>query len=157
MKRVLLIFSCVLLTGMIFQACKPSDEKIKAEVEQALADDNYLVTATVKNGIVTLEGVLVSDEQKANAEELVSSLNAVKSVVNNIIVPPPAPVISPDDTIRTVIEDGLLTGGFKEVKVEVKDKEVTLTGSLKKADLDKVMKIVNASNPAKVNNKLKLK
>lgn len=151
---------CMLFVGVTLKSCKPSDAKIQSNVEKAI-EQNYeiMITPVVSNGVVTLTGSAESAEQKMAVENTVKSVKDVKSVVNNIIVVTPAPevVVNPDDTIISDINSKLTSGGFKGVKVEVSNGEVTLSGDIKKSDLPKVMQIANESNPKKVNNKLNLK
>lgn len=156
MRKVIFMMSAVLLSVVLMQSCKPSDEKVQKAVDAVLTATVPGVTATVKDQVVTLTGTVESEQQKASAETAVKSVKDVKSVVNNIVVEPPV-VINPDDTITTTITTALNAAGFKTVNVSVKDGEVTLTGDVKKADLKKVMQVANESNPKKVINQLNVK
>lgn len=157
MKRIAFIIACVIITGITFQSCKESDQKIQGEVNKVLAKDYAKIKSEVKDGVVTLTGIVESMEEKTGAENVVHSLKPVKSVVNNIEVQVPPPPVNPDDTLKSAVEAGLTVAGFKDVKVEVANGEVTLTGDIKKKDLTKVMQVANEAKPQKVNNKLNLK
>lgn len=160
MKKIALIITCMILSGLAFQSCKQSDQKLNDEVEKVLKDRYTSVSSSVKDGGVTLTGTVDSPQEKTAAGEAVRSVKNVKEVTNNIQVreiEPAAPIVNPDDTIKNEVITKLETGGYKDVKVDVKNGEITLTGSLKRSDLTKVMQIANESNPKKVTNDIKLK
>jgi len=143
----------------VLQSCKPDDGKIQKEVGVALNSSPSTISTSVKGGVVTLTGTVASEAEKTAAEEAIKAIKDIKSIDNKIVVElPPAPVISPSDSIRMHIEAALNTAGFKDVKVEVSpESEITLTGNVKRADLKKVMQIANETKPKKVNNKLNTK
>lgn len=155
MKRSILILATTLLVGLGFYSCKPSDEKISKEIATVLSAYPD-AKVTIKDGVATITGTALDDAAKAQIEGIVKSVKGVKSVVDNIEVKP-AVVINNDTTISSTISAALTAGGFKDVVATVKDGEVTLTGDLKKADLVKVMQIVNEASPKKVINQLNLK
>lgn len=156
MKTKILICTLALFAGISFYSCKPNDEKLQKEVTNALSVQPT-VSSSVKDGVVTLTGIVESEEAKTAAEASVKSVKDIKSVVNNIEVKKPEPVINPDDVLNSSITSALTSAGFKDVVVSVKDGEVTLTGTVKKADLKKVMQIANEAKPKKVTNQLKTK
>jgi len=159
MKKVLFVLMVGLLSGIMFQSCGPNDEKLQKEVTLIVQKEVPQVSAVVQKGIVTLNGVVESDDMKATAERLAKEVKGIKSVINNVTVHKPEPpvTINPDTTIQTSVETKLRDAGFKDVSVTVKDGEVILAGDLKRADLTKVMQIANESNPRKVTNNLNLK
>lgn len=154
MKKSVLISAFALLLSVVMFSCKPSDEKIQKQVETALSSVNGEITPKVKDGVVTLYGFVTSDEAKTAAEKAVKGLKDVKSVTNNIQVQIP---VNPDVELAKVLTTGLQNGGFADIKADVKDGVVTLTGDVKRADLQKVLEIVHGSNPQKVENKLNIK
>lgn len=157
MKKSVLISAFALLLSVVMFSCKPSDEKIQKQVETALSSVNGEITPKVKDGVVTLDGVVASDEAKTAAETAVKGLKDVKSVTNNIQVQIPVNPVNPDVELAKVLTTGLQNGGFADIKADVKDGVVTLTGDVKRADLQKVLEIVHGSNPQKVENKLNIK
>lgn len=66
-------------------------------------------------------------------------------------VPVPV-VISADDSLTTMLKDA--TRDYPTVNSSVSNGEVTLTGTLSKQKLPKLMQAVNALHPKKVNQKL---
>lgn len=157
MRRTLLIYVVALLSGVILYSCKPSDEKLQKAVETALTTSgNTAIAGTVKEGVATITGTVESEEAKAAIEAAVKAVKDIKSVDNKIEVVVPVK-INPDDTLVTTINEALSAAGFSAVKVAVANGEVTLTGDVKKADLQKVMEIANGANPAKVINQLTIK
>lgn len=158
MKTKFLIGVLALFLGVTLYSCKPSDEKLQKQVETALAAVPG-ISSSVKDAVVTLTGVVDSDEAKAQAETLAKGIKSIKSVVNNIEVKKPEPVvqINPDDVLKTTINDAFTAAGFSGITVDIKDGEVSLSGDVKKADLQKVMQIANESKPKKVINNLTIK
>jgi hypothetical protein len=67
-----------------------SDERIRENVCEALSDDDRVdasnIEVTVKNGEVTLSGLVPDRETKRLAEDCVENLSGVKDVQNNIRV-----------------------------------------------------------------------
>ncbi len=154
-KSVLFYVSALLISALMF-SCTASDEKVQKEVNTALTAVNTNVNASVKDRVVTLTGVVESEESKMAAETAVRSVKDVKSVMNNIEVKAPV-VVNPDNEMTTKINAALAVGGFQDVKVSVNNGVVTLTGDVKRADLQKVMQIANEAQPRQVENKLNIK
>lgn len=142
-------------------SCKPKDQDLQKSVQTVLSTTTKGVESSVKDGVLTLTGVVDSQEAKAAAETAVKSVKDIKSVVNNIevkapVVETPAVTINADDTLKALITTGLTAGGFNSIMANVKDGVVTLTGDVKRADLAKVMQIANEASPKKVINELKI-
>ncbi|MFR0677823.1 BON domain-containing protein [Dysgonomonas sp.] len=163
MKKILFIITCILISGMAMQSCKQSDGNLKKEVDKEIAERyNSTISTSVKDGVVTLTGTVESEQEKTSIQSDVEAVGHVKTVVNNISVNdsniiPEEPVINSGDTIKSTIESKLETEGFKDVKVDIHNGDVVLSGDLKRSDLTKVMQIVNESSSGKVTNNLKLK
>ncbi len=160
MKRKVLSGFAALCLGLVVVSCGPNDAKIQKDVATKLQTTTLPVTATVQKGAVSLEGIVETDAQKADAEAAVKAIKGVKSVINNITVtppPPPAPVITPDQAFNTVISTALTASGLTGVTAVVADSVITLTGEVAKAELKKVMQVVNDLKPKKVVNELKVK
>jgi osmotically-inducible protein OsmY len=66
-----------------------------------------------------------------------------------------APVTSLDDSLRTQLTDA--TKDYPGVTATVDNGEVTLTGTISRDKLPKLMQAVHALNPKKVNNNLTIK
>ena len=156
MKTKLLLCAAVLFAGIAFSSCKPSDKELQKAVTTGISAVSSAVSSEVKKGEVTLTGVVNSPDLKAAAEEAAKAVKGIKSVVNNIEVQLPAPVITPDQALQTAVSAAISAGGaaFGKVAAAVKDSVITLTGEVKKADLQKVMQIVNGLKPKKVANSL---
>lgn len=156
LKNAALAFALVAGLSAGLTSCKSQEKKdaeAKAKIEAAAPG----VTVTVKDGVATLSGEMANDADKAAAEAAAQKVEGIKSVVNQTTVtPPPAPVvINPDqvliDAANTVAKN------FAGVTAAVKDGIVTLTGEIKKAELQKLMAAINAIHPKKVENKLVIK
>lgn len=158
MKKMTLFYALILFIGISISSCRTDDLKTTKNVETALIENNIMATSSVKNGIVTLTGEVESEEAKAKAEELIKSIKGVRRIVNDlaVVVPePPKPVVTPDDSLKIVLVGALESAGYYGVGVDVAEQEVVLTGDVKKADLKKIVKIVNDAKPKKVTNNLK--
>ena len=150
-----------LSSGVFFSSCnnQPKDSKIesdfkdKAKVNPQLANIN----ANVNDGVLTLTGQCPDENCKTSAEQAAHDVKGVKSVVNNIsIAPAAAPVVVADDaTLKNSVD--AVVKKYKDVSADVQNGEVTLRGSIKRDDLQKLMMDVNALQPKKVNNQLTVK
>lgn len=153
MKQIALTTAVALGLVLSMPSCKSQAEKdaeLKAKIEAAAPG----VTVTVSEGVATLSGTVNDDAAKTQVETAVKNVSGVKSVVNNIDVPPPV-IINPDETLITAV-NGVLTN-FAGVTATVNQGVVTLTGDIKRADLQGLMQAVNALNPKSVDNKLNIK
>jgi hyperosmotically inducible periplasmic protein len=147
------IFSGILLMGaltLFVTSCKPKDADVQAKIVEALkATPGFSVA--VKDGVATLTGVVENDAAKAAAEAAIKGIKGVASVVNNVTVTPPI-VFSADEVLGNGAKAAL--AAFGTVSSMVKDGIITLTGSLKRDDLAKVMSAVQALKPVKVVNQI---
>lgn len=151
----LLMIAAVLTFTII--SCKPKDSEIQQNLTTALSSYQG-VSASVTDGVATLTGEVTDPATKTNAEEEAKKVKGVKSVVNNLTVaPPPAPVsISADDSLRNAV-NAAISSDYKDVQATVNDGVVTLTGSIKRSDLPKLMQKVNEMRPKRVENQLVIK
>jgi hyperosmotically inducible periplasmic protein len=141
---------------------KPKDEDIQAALTKGLSavPELSMVTAAVKDGVVTLTGECKDEAGKTNAENIVKAIPGVQSVVNNCTItpppPPPAPVvIAADDPLSKGVADA--TKDFPMVKSTVKDGVITLSGEIKKSDLTRLMQSLHTLKPKKIENQLTIK
>ncbi|MEO5681474.1 MAG: BON domain-containing protein [Chitinophagaceae bacterium] len=135
-------------------------EKTVTEKITAISSDVSDASASVKDGVVTLNGMFKDDASKAQFEATVKAIPGVKSVVNNSTVapPPPAPAaveVTADDPLVKGVTDA--TKDFPGVKADVKDGVITLTGDIKRSSLPMLMKSLNTLKPKKIENKLTIK
>jgi hyperosmotically inducible protein len=165
--KLLLLCTSVAVMSTTIVSCKSKvkDEDVKTAAESALKANPDLqgVTVSVADGVASLSGEVKDDASKAAAESAVKAVNGVKSVNNSINVTPapvpgPAvttPAISGDDELKKTVVDAVKdnTG----VTAEVKDSVITLTGTIKKSELPKLMQKLHALKPKKVENKLTVK
>lgn len=149
-------FTRVLALCVAVAACGPTDADIQADANKAVAATPGLSVA-VASGVATISGQAADETAKTAAETAVKSVKGVKSVVNNATVaPPPAPVvISADDSLKTNVAAALKD--TPTLTASVQDGVVTLTGTVSKAALPKVMQAIHALHPKKVENKATVK
>lgn len=158
------VFAFVAGISLLLVSCSPSDEQINQSVQKVLTENASLspVSANVKDGVVTLTGEVESETQRTLAETSVASLDGVKSVVNSVTVKPPGP--SPEE-VKKMADDALVqkvNANFATYKVTgvtatAVDSVVTLTGQIKRSDLQNAMKSAMESGAKKVENKLTIK
>lgn len=140
--------------AFMLSACKskPSDADIQAKVETAIASTPG-VSAAVKDGVVTLTGLVGSEDEKTNVESSVNALTTegVKSVVDNIEVEA-APMV-PDaatasDALAASVRDA--TKDFPGITATVADSVITVTGEIDQAKVKTLKSGLDALNPKKV-------
>jgi osmotically-inducible protein OsmY len=155
MKRTFqFMLVAIAVLAISFTSCKskPKDADIKAAVEKILAADPMMAgtSVSVEKGVATISGVCKDDACKAACEKAVAAVKGVKSVVNNCeVAPPPPPVeIVADDPLTQAVTDALKA--FPGVSATVKDGIISLTGSIAKADRQKLMMVLQALKPKKV-------
>jgi hyperosmotically inducible periplasmic protein len=157
MKKLL---SITALATLLFLApsCKSKvkDADIKKEVETKLATISSTsgLTADVTDGVTTVNGEVPDAATQAGIGPAIKDIKGVKSVINNTTIAPvvEAPVITPDDPLTIAVRDAIKDD--PGVVAEVNDGVVTLTGTIRKTDLPKLMQKINATRPKKVDNKL---
>ena len=142
-----------------FTSCKPKDADIKSAIEKKISATPEMAgtTVDVKDGVATLSGNCKDDACKQMCEKEVTTIKGVKSVVNNCTVtpppPPPAPVvINVDEQLIKAVADAVKD--FPTVKTAVKEGVITLTGTIKKEGLQKLMPALQSLKPKKVENQL---
>jgi hyperosmotically inducible periplasmic protein len=161
-KFVQLCLAITLFAGISFQSCgnKTKDSDIQNSFnEKARADASLAnITATVNEGVITLNGQCPDASCKTNAETAAKDVKGVKSVVNNITVmaPPPPPTVDADATIRTSAE--AITKRFPGVTADVQNGRVTLRGTVKSSDeMQKVVRAFNEANIKSFSNQITVK
>ncbi|MEO9005012.1 MAG: BON domain-containing protein [Ginsengibacter sp.] len=154
--------SAFLLMSVLLFSCAPKDSDVQVKVnEKFTASPNLMgASATVADGVATLTGEVTDEVAKTEAEASAKDVKGVKSVVNNLTVtpppPPPPPMnVNPDSALTQGVTDA--TKDFPTVKASVNNGEITLTGSIKRADLQKLMQTLNTLKPSKINNQLTIK
>ena len=154
------MLSLMLMSSMFFIGCGQKDSDIKASVEEKLKANTEMttpMTVSVTDGVVTLSGECKDEACKAKCEELAKSAKGVKSVINNAVVAtvqPPVEVAT-DDALTTGVRDA--TKDHPTVQATVTNGVVTLTGEIKRDQLQKLMQTLNTLNPVKIENKLTIK
>lgn len=144
--------------AIFFAACAPKDADIQKDVNNKLQQNaNFAgITASVTGGVVTLNGNCETAGCDAAATDAVKPVKGVKEVKSNITVSlpqPAAPVeITADDPLKAAVNDAIST--YNNVSASVSDGVVTLTGKIKRADLQPLMMKLNGLKPKKIENKL---
>ena len=161
-SRKLLISLCVPALAILILACSkgPDDATVTNNVKAKISADSpalaNAVAVSTHEGAVTLTGAVDSDAVKAKVEQLAKSAEGVKSVVNNLTVKPPI-TFSADTTIKDAVTANLAREKITGVTVDVVNGEVTLRGTIERANLQKAMIAANDAKPKKVNNQMTIK
>jgi hyperosmotically inducible protein len=135
-------------TSIVACKSKVSDADLQAKVETVLTN-NPTVSADVKDGVITLNGTVTSEEEKAALENAVKSTEgkAIKSVVNNITV---QQIEINTDTADLSAKVAEATKDFPSVQASVNDGVITVTGELEQARIVVLKQALDALNPKKV-------
>ncbi|MBL7698256.1 MAG: BON domain-containing protein [Chitinophagaceae bacterium] len=154
MQQLLKLTLLFLLSAAVSCKSGPTDEQINQEVSSTLTGG---VTASVKDGVVTLSGTCPDEPCKSSSETSAKNAKGVKSVVNNIVVsaPPPPVEMTQTDSLKKSVD--ALVASYKTVQATVDNGVVTLTGEIKRSQLTTLMQSVNELKPKKVENKLVIK
>jgi len=162
MKKI--IFSLLTATLFLLTSCKPSDEQISESVQKVLTSNTSLspISASVKDGVVTITGEVESDAAKTLAEGSLTGIKGVKSVVNSVTVKPAGPTPEElkkmsDDALLKKVNDNFATYKVQGITATVGDSIVTLTGQIKRSELKNAMKAAMESGATKVENKMTIK
>jgi len=152
MKKMSIAAAVVL--AVAFSGCKPKDADIQKSLQ---AKEPAGITVSVTSGVASLNGEVADEAAKAGAEKIAADEKGVKSVSNNLTVHVEAPVFTPpviaaDDPLAASVKDAVKD--HPTVTASVADGVIMLTGSIKKADLPKLMMNLQSLHPKKVDNKL---
>ncbi|TAM97676.1 MAG: hypothetical protein EPN39_10805 [Chitinophagaceae bacterium] len=93
-KRMLQTVKAIVLCGcslLMFASCKPDNKQIAKSVTSAATAIAPNVTATAKEGIVTLNGMVPDNTVKSTLDSMVKKLNGVVSVVDSTSIESPSP------------------------------------------------------------------
>ena len=107
-----------------------NDSEIAVAVQHALTWDVFIpksVTATVKSGAVTLEGVVGWNFEREAADHAVRSLKGVVSVRNAIALAPPSSATQVKEKVQAALQRQA-TADAKSIHIETSGGKVTLTG-----------------------------
>lgn len=158
MKITKPLIAIFLSASLLFFSCKPKDSDLQSKITEKLSANPECAgaSATVTGGVATLTGEVKDDSCKNIAATTAEGIKGIKSVVNNLtVIPPPPPPVNPDNALTQGVTDA--TKDFPTVKASVSNGEITLTGSIKRADLTKLMQTLNTLHPTKINNQLTIK
>jgi hyperosmotically inducible periplasmic protein len=142
---------------------KPKDSDLTTNVQSKVGTIDPGISVDTKEGVVTLSGMVSSQEAISEAEQAAQGVEGVKSVQNNLTVKPAAPeettasTANADASLKSSVESNLTKYGVTGVTVAVNNGEVTLTGDIKRNKLQDAMKAANEAQPTKVNNQMSIK
>ncbi|GGF02854.1 BON domain-containing protein [Flavobacterium limi] len=142
-------------------ACTPKDADIQKEINAKLADTPE-IQVTVHEGVATIVGTCNDEAFKKNIERSVKAVKGVKSVVNNCQIPEPnvepaaaAVIINSDADLDKSV--GKVIKSYEGVSATVVGGVVTLSGEIKRSQLQPLIQSIQELKPQKVDNKLIIK
>lgn len=158
-RNFLILFA---FSSLSFISCKPKDSDFQAKIEQSLkaSPETAGVTVDVKGGTATLSGEVKDKDAKEKAYRAAWDVNGIKKVENRITIAPAvveAPVvqINSDSTLMQGVKDA--TKDFSTVTANVNAGVISLTGSIKRSDLQNLMMSLNTLKAKKIENHLTIK
>lgn len=141
-------------------SCSPKDADLEKQISEKLNTPGIHVT--VHDGVATIIGNCDDEAFKKNIERSVKSVEGVKSVINNCQIPEPnvepaaaAVVINPDNDLDKSV--GKVIKAYDGVSATVVGGVVTLSGEIKREQLQPLIQSVQELKPKKVDNKLTIK
>lgn len=147
--------------SLSLMACSPNDADIQKEISEKLGDAPS-VQVTVHEGVATIVGTCDDETFKKNIERSVKAVKGVKSVVNNCQLPQPneepaaaAVIINSDADLDKSV--GKVIKGYDGVSATVVGGVVTLSGEIKRNQLQPLIQSIQELKPQKVDNKLTIK
>jgi hyperosmotically inducible periplasmic protein len=98
-KRLIACFAGAFALLSVACGDAPADGEIAVKVDQEIANSPVLgdaqIEVSARGGVVTLTGVVASEEQVENAERLAWSVEGVDAVESRLQVSPPAGAAEP--------------------------------------------------------------
>jgi hyperosmotically inducible periplasmic protein len=148
----------MLAIAVMAVACGKSDADItKAVTDKLKADGVAGVTATVKDGVVTLTGEVADVTVKSKAEASAKAVEGVKSVTNSVTTKP-LPTATPaaaDPALTGKITEDLKKAGCTGATVTVVNGKVTVTGEVPSAKYATCIQTIQQSGITGIDNQLK--
>lgn len=153
------MITLVLLLGIFAISCnKVSDADIQQEAQETINAKPELtgVQISVQNRVATLTGVVQDEALKTYAENQITEVKHVTTVINQLQVVPPAPDYTAlDNVLNTGLQDALKD--HKAVTATAKNGIITLEGEINEKDLPTLMQKINALQPEQVVNNITVK
>lgn len=156
----------IMVFTAFFWGCKSEnhDAAIQTAVTGNLSN-RPTISATVKDGIVTLTGECPDKDCRSNSEDAVKKIDHVKKVVNNITIVvassnttnsnnSPAQISADENLINSVSD---VIKNYNGVQASVDHGVITLRGEIKRSNLQELIIKLNDLNPKQVINELAIK
>ena len=153
LKNALSVFAIVsaLTFSMVSCKSKVSDADLKSKVEQAITS-TPTVTVSAKDGVITLNGVVASEQAKSSIEATVKAADTknITTVVNNIIVQTASDIVvnTIDSDLGTRIGD--IIKDFPKIQTSVNDGVITVRGEVEQNRVTVLKQALDALNPRRV-------
>lgn len=140
----------VLIAGCGDRKSKDADVKAdlvtKAKKEKAFSGVRF----TVRNGIVTLNGICPTEKSKTTVESTVKGVYGVTSVVNNLAIG--SVIIGTDEQLRESVDSVLKK--YPAVQALVTDSAVLLEGQVEGKEAPKLAASIEKLRPKRLENRV---
>ncbi|MES2328754.1 MAG: BON domain-containing protein [Bacteroidota bacterium] len=135
---------------LFFASCAPKDAEINKNVAENVQPVASGISTDVKDGVATLSGQVKDEATRTAAEDAAKKATGVKSVVNNItvVVPEPVVTLSPDDALQKGLND--IMKDYPGATAVVTNGEILVTGTLSAEKWKRLKMSLDALNPKKV-------
>ncbi|MFD0795421.1 BON domain-containing protein [Mucilaginibacter litoreus] len=149
LTRSLAVLTIGLGMGVITSCGGPDDQNIQTNVKKELQSEAGLkdVKATVKDGVVKLEGNCNGENCDSLATRKTKAVAGVKSVENTI-----TKSVETDLTLRTAVQS--VVSKYQGVQADVAGGVVVLRGSIAKNQVQPLINELQALKPKKLDNQL---
>lgn len=151
-NNITIITSLIMLVFATACNSKPNDKEILENVTKQLQSDKDFtgVSASVKDGVVTLSGTCKGENCPDRATDKVKDVAGVKNVESAVMRD-----ASIDVTMRTSVQD--IVSRYPGVQADVTSGVIVLRGTIDKDNLQSLMSGLSALHPDKIDNQLVVK
>lgn len=148
-KLTALVGIVMILSFAVACGSKPNDEQIQANVDKQLQENQALrgITATVKDGVVTLSGNCEGEDCVTLAAQEVEKAEGVQQVENNV-----QRNEGTDLTLRTSVQS--IISKYAGVQADVAAGVIVLRGTIARDQVQPLMNELHALQPKKLDNQL---
>lgn len=153
LKNVLSVFAIAgaLTLGMASCNSKLSDADLKSKVEKAITS-TPTVTVAAKEGVVTLNGVVTSEQAKSSLESAVKAIDPkhITTVVNNIIVQTNSDIVVNAIDSDLGVRLGQIIKDYPKIQASVNEGLITVRGEIEQNRLVGLKQALDGLNPQRV-------
>lgn len=146
-----LTLACTLTISMVSCNSKLSDADLKKKVEQAITSTPS-ITVEAKEGVITLNGVVASEQAKSSLETAVKAIDKehITTVVNNIIVQTNSDIVINAIDSDLGVRLGEIIKNYPKIQASVNEGVITVRGEVEQNRLMGLKQALDGLNPQRV-------